>query len=64
MKNLGKVVDSKDITTKEYVDGKYTELEKSKVNATDIVEYSSEEVTQLWQAAFNKTPTEASSASS
>ena len=52
MKILGKIVDPKDITNKEYVDDKYKKLDEDKVNATDIVEYSSEEVTQLWKAAL------------
>ena len=52
MKILGKIVDPKDITNKEYVDDKYKKLDEDKVNATDIVEYSGEEVTQLWKAAL------------
>lgn len=52
MKHLGRIVDPKDITNKEYVDDKYSKLDEAKVNATDIVEYSGEEVSQLWKAAL------------
>ena len=52
MKHLERIVDPKDITNKEYVDEKCSKLDETKVNATDIVEYSGEEVTQLWKAAL------------
>lgn len=52
MRNLGKILHPKDITTKEYVDQKCEELDNAKVNTTDIEEYSSEEVSQLWEAAL------------
>lgn len=64
MKFLGLVKDPKDITTKEYVDSAdeaikestkaaIDTLNKNKVSATDIAEYSPVEVQTLWARAFS-----------
>lgn len=52
MKNLGKVEDSKDVTTKEYVDHLHSELDNSKLGTSDLVEYTEEEVQAEWNKIF------------
>ncbi len=48
MKNLGNVKDSKDITTKEYVDGKDSELDLKKLEEKDLSELTNTEIQALW----------------
>ena len=48
MKNLGNIKDSKDITTKEYVDGKDSELDIKKLEEKDLSELTNTEVQALW----------------
>lgn len=57
MKFFGKISHPKDLTTKEYVDKKADDLDKAKVNSTDINEYTSQEVNDIWNVIFtdNKT---------
>ena len=61
MKWFGLIKDDKDLTTKEYVDSADTELKESadkrlknleekKVNATDLSNFTGEEVLELWNS--------------
>jgi len=53
MKFFGRISDPKDVTTKEYVDSKFKELDESKVNSKDIEEYTPQDVESLWSQLFN-----------
>lgn len=48
MKNLGKIRDSKDVTTKEYVDEKDNQLDQIKLEESDLSEFSNSEIQALW----------------
>lgn len=48
MKNLGNVINDKDVTTKEYVDGKDTELDLKKLEEKDLSELTNTEIQALW----------------
>lgn len=47
-KNLGKILNGKDITTKEYVDEKDQQLNESKLEESDLSEFSNAEIQALW----------------
>lgn len=53
MKFLGKILDPKDLTTKEYVDKKCQDLDNKKVDGESIEEYTAAEVQQLWNKIFS-----------
>lgn len=48
MKNLGSITDSKDLTTKGYVDDKDTELDLKKLEEKDLSELTNTEIQALW----------------
>lgn len=48
MKNLGKVEDKYDCTTKEYVDGIAQHLNETKLEKSDFTEYSENDVETTW----------------
>lgn len=48
MKNLGRVNEPKDITTKEYVDTNVEQLEVKKLNSEDLQEFTNLEILALW----------------
>lgn len=55
MKQLGKVTDPKDCTTKEYVDKLTNNLDTNKLNTKDLSELTEDEVQELWNNIFVKT---------
>ena len=48
MKNLGSITESKDITTKEYVDEKDNQLDQVKLEESDLLEITNTEIQALW----------------
>lgn len=48
-KNLGAIKESRDITTKGYVDSKDEDLDKRKLEETDFSELSNQRVLELWR---------------
>lgn len=48
MKQLGNIIESKDITNKEYVDQKDADIDKRKLEETDLIELPNSRVLELW----------------
>ena len=64
MKQLGNIKDSKDITTKQYVDQKDADLDQRKLEETDFNELSNSRVLELWKQYIGEDSEESGSSGS